>query len=681
MINQTIAPAKTDFQLMSGLLANRRTRRGGLSMPDFAETTVVTAGPKKGQRFDLNDSPYARRPMECLSVESIYQLIILMFPAQSTKSVIGQIFSGYGAKEIPSEFLYVMADLASARKTMERRIEPLFKSIDVQFRTQSENKNSRRTGDITFSKEFDGGNLDLVTANSAAALAAETKRFGVFDELDRAKKALGDEGSPWAQFWSRLKAWMDEKKGLAISTPTDEDSSEIFKLFLTGTQEEWFVPCPLCGEFQILRIKSESGFGLTWKSKNGRIIKRSIEYVCKKCSKGWKETKKYQSQLDGIWKQQGEPIDEYTASFHLSALNSNFETWENIAAAYEKGLDDPLKMKEFTNLTMGMPWREVGSRPKVENVMRLRGKYKSGVVPMGVLYITIGADVQRGAERYKHMDEQQLQKAIASAGTEVEEKNFPRIEFEVLGVGPGHRTWSILYKRFLGRVDNAYSGAFELFNDWAVEISELHGGFGFIREVDGQFFPVVMTFIDSGDGTGTETVYQFCERWDSCYPIKGSNALKQRKGQKGDELTMSNFMRFKPAKSGDTIFYNISTNYYKSQVYSALNINRVDEEVQKPGYCDFPRDYGNAYFKMLTAEERKSDGSYHAGGRRNESLDTRVYSLCAGDVYLGMMVDRYRDSAVKNGMSKETAKLKVNRRTVIDDLCLKYNLPEQYYKY
>lgn len=617
-----INPAQTDYQRIAALLRQRPTKRRGLTMPEFAETTIVTAGKDKGMRFKLEKSPYLRRPMECLSPESPIQLVIGMLPSQVGKSVLAQIAVAYYSKELPSEIIYAVPDLASARKVMQRRLEPLYNSVNIEFRTQTESKNSRRTGDVTFSKEFDGGNLDIVTANSSAALAAETKRVGIGDEISKWKTELADEGSPWAQLWARLKNWMDEKKALAISTPTDEDTCKVFDLFLTGTQEQWFVQCPFCGEFQVMKsVKSDTGAGLDYRIKNGNIIRSSIVYVCKKCTKGIKETKKFEIQQTGEWRAQAIPRDDYTVSFHLHVLNSQFETWFEVAKKYELSLDSHAERKEYMNHYAGLPWREVGARPKLENVLRLKGTYKSGSVPMGALFLTIGADVQRGAKRYESMSDEKLAKEIAKAGTEVEEKNFPRVEFEVLGIGPGHRTFSILYKRFLGRVDNAYSGAWELFNDWALELVETYGFFGFIREVDGMEFPIALTFIDSGDGTNTEVVYQFTERWDGCYPCKGANVLKQRKGQKGDEVTMSNFMRYKVGKSGDTLIYNISTNFYKGQVYSALNVGRIDEDIQKNGYCDFPRDRSADYFRMLTAEERRVDGSYHAGGRRNEALD------------------------------------------------------------
>ena len=37
---------------------------------------------------------------------------------------------------------------------------------------------------------------------------------------------------------------------LRVSTPTDDTTSKIKKLFLEGSQEEWCLPCPHCGELQ-----------------------------------------------------------------------------------------------------------------------------------------------------------------------------------------------------------------------------------------------------------------------------------------------------------------------------------------------------------------------------------------------------------------------------------------------
>ena len=667
------------WQWFHEAMNQRPTKTRNLNPAEFAETTIVTAGPRRGSKFSLSNAPYIRKPLELIGPASPIQFVYLMFPAQTAKSVFCQLATAYYAKEVPSECIYVAPDEKRGRMTMERRIEPLFKSVGVEFRTHNENRKTRRTGDLTLSKEFDGGNLDMATANSPASLSQETKRFGIGDETDRWKLSLGVEGSPWQVFTARMNAWKNRKKIAGVSTPTDWDISLIFELFQEGTQEEYFVPCFKCGHMQELKIKKRSGYGLDWKTKNDKIVESSIVYVCQKCSESFKEIRKYQILQDGVWRQQAEPINEYVASFHISALYSMFKSWYEVASEYAAQENKPSKKKDFENLTMGLPHKEVGSRPKWENVKQLKGKYKSGDVPMGVLIITIGIDVQRGAEKYTNMTDAELAKEIAKAGTDSEEKEFPRVEFEVLGMGPAYRTWSILYKRFLGRTDDAFGGAFELLHEWALEITQEHGAFGFSR-YDGEFFPIALTFVDSGDGTSNDIVYQFTQRWDACFPIKGANALKQNKNEKGDVLTNDNFMRYKPRKIGeDMTLYMISTNFYKSRLYAALKIKRIDEDPQKPGFCDFPRNRNNDYFKMLTAEERKTDGSYHAGGRRNESLDCRNYAQCAADVYLDELVKSYKADAKKRGV-EPAGILKITHKAVIDMLCVEKKLPDGYYK-
>ena len=116
------------------------------------------------------------------------------------------------------------------------------------------------------------------------------------------------------------------------------------------------------------------------------------------------------------------------------------------------------------------------------------------------------------------------------------------------------------------------------------------------------------------------------------------------------------------------MIYLINTNYYKNHIYHNLNIPRQEIEPQHPGFCDFPRDYEEKYFNMLTAEERRNDGSFHnTTGRRNESLDCRVYALCAGDTFLDSEVLNYRTWAKEQKMSPGQI-LQITRKTVIENM-------------
>jgi phage terminase large subunit GpA-like protein len=294
---------------------------------------------------------------------------------------------------------------------------------------------------------------------------------------------------------------------------------------------------------------------------------------------------------------------------------------------YEKAKNDPERMRGFVNLELGLPFKETGARPKLEKVIELRGGYRSGTIPHGVLFLTAGIDVQRGQKRG--------------------EANPPRLEMEILGHGAmeilGHgakfRTWSIMYRRFEGEVHDPHDGAWLELDDFV-----RNGGFRFKRD-DGYPFGVNLIFIDSGDGELTNVVYDFCQGWDNTYPSKGFSALKKRKTEKEDERIAGTFFRRFRAQpiGGNTILYEISTNFYKTHLYNNLLIKRQPTGEQRAGFCDFPVDYGESYFRMLTAEEKLSDGSFKASGRLNEALDCRVMNLCAGDVYLAFKIDELRD--------------------------------------
>ncbi len=661
-----IKPKTSDEQRLAQLFRNRPTKTRDRSMSEFSETTTVTAGPRKGEKFQLAYAPYLRKPMELMSPGSIIQQIFLMFPAQSAKSVFVQLCCGFYGLEVPSEMIYATSDLNQARNVSQRRLEVLFRSIGLKFRTQSENKGSRRTGDVLLSKEFDGGNIDVGTAGSSAFLASETKRIGIGDELDRWKLALGVEGSPWAQLYARLKAWGDEKKAVGVSTPTDEDVSLIYALYLTGTQDEWEMPCPLCGKHQILEVKNKSGYGLDYKTRNENVIKSSIVYVCKHCTDSFKEIHKFDMLQDGLWMPHPTatpPDDELTASFHITALNSMFESWFEVAKGYESGLESQDKRKEFQNLTMGWPFKEVGSRPKASVVMENKGNYQAGSVPDGVIGVVSAGDVQRGSDRWRDMPEDKLEEEIAAAilkGT-AHEKKFPRLEFEWMGFGPGYRTWSIMYKVFYGRTDYAFSGAWEKLNNYAIELQEENGFYGFLRQ-DGHMFPVVKTLIDSG--YNPDVSYMFSQRWGSTFISKGAKEIPAPKNTINVNRTADNFLKYRIGKSTSVPganFYEIGTKRYKQLLYGSLKNKRLDHDIQLPGFQDFPINsdiYNLRYFEMLTSEEKLVDGNYNPGSRPNEALDCRVGCMCASDAYIHETTELAKQKKRETG---EFSQLQINK--------------------
>lgn len=632
-------------EFLLDLFERMPTRRENPSIVKYAETTIVPSGKYRGLKFNHNRAPFLVEPLSLLSPASPYREVVLMTPAQIGKSTLAELVTMYYITQVPSEILYVSSNETAAIKWMERRIVPRAAAAGVVFQSEVESRTSRKTGDTTYSKIFTGGNIDIASALSPSQLASETKRVVLGDECDRWRVTLGDEGSVVDMIKARTQAWGSQAKILWISTPTTETASLINQMFLLGDQRLYYVPCPYCGEMQLMGFMAGQGHGLTWEHKDGIINRKSIELICenKNCGRGIKESSKNKMLNGGEWRKQARATTDFIASFNLNGLYSPLLTWYDMALAFEESQTGPVKKQAFENLKMGRPYRESGARPKVEKIIENQGTYKAGTVPDGVLYLTIGIDVQRGSE--------------------TNPDNPPRLEAQILGIGAGYRYWSIDYKVFTGEIDDPYSGAWEKLNQWALD-TELT----FYRD-DGFCFPVSVVFVDSGDGAWSDVVYKFCGRWQNTYPIKGRSEIKRRKQDAPDEIIQGNMQRYRISKLDEDVhIYLVNTNFYKGRIYHSLNIKRVDGPDQRPGFIDTPREYGEAYFNGLTAEDRMQDGSfYNPGGRRNEPLDTMVYAMCAGDVFLDSELVNYRAWAKQNGASQAELQ-QITHKTVLENM-------------
>ena len=591
-------------------------------------------------------SQYAVEIMDELSPWSPTQHVDLMSASQVVKTSLMENTIGYYIGAHPAPILFMSGTDALLKKWATKRLEPLIDSLGLRDRMIApvENEKSRRTGDTTFQKLFNGGFLEMASAQSPSSQRSDSVRILCLDELDAAPELLTTGEGYWDEnAEARTKAWSNRRKILACSTPTEFQTSTIYRRFLMGDQCEYFVPCPLCGKYQLLDRGDEKGtYGIRAEKKAGKI--EFVYYLCDHCHDAIFEHQKADMIRAGKWEKKTRP-ERLRRSFHLNALMSpvGLYSWIDYYTDYEKAQRSPDGMRVFTNHGDGLPYQESGQRPKVEVIIENRGKYKSGEVPNGVLYITAGLDVQRGSK--------------------TNPDNPPRIEMEVLGIGYGYRSWSIEYKVFEGPVDDPFSGAWEDLHQYALS-REL----SYERREDGFKFPVSLVFIDSGDGETTDIVYRFCNRWTNTFPCKGFKSIQRRKKEKPDEMTESDFKRYRVAKiNEDVMLYEISTVYYKNQIYNNLAIGRVTEEQQRPGFCEFPYDYGQKYFDGLTAEEKMSDGSFESHGRRNEQLDCRVYALCAADVFLDSELLNYKAWAKANGQRQDEIQ-KITHRAVIDNM-------------
>ena len=614
-----LRPTKPPPRLISEYIQGRRI------MP--------TSSPKPGP-WDNAYTPYLVDLMNDLSPYSPVQEEVLMKGAQVGGTAAVENVLGYFMDAAPADLQYVSATEDALDDWSAKRLEPLIDSLGIRHKIapQHANPKRRRSGDKTLSKEYPGGSLRMTSAQAAASLRSASRRVLVLDELDGAPAQLRTgEGNYADVAAARTLAWGHRRKIMYLSTPGTWEESLIRRKYEEGDCQKYLVPCPHCERFQELVLLGDDGaHGLKAEIRGGELVRAF--YVCEKCHEEIEDWQKTGMLARGRWQATKPSSSPYLVSRHLSSLYSpvGMLSWTELYRKYLRAREDPDGMRSFTNLYLGLPYRETGARPEMRTVIALRGTYRQRTIPgdvdasgvwQGPLYLTMGVDVQRGKER--------------------DDTWGPRLELEILGVGAGYRTWSIDRRTFRGPVGDPYAGAWAAMHEWAEA-----GGLAFpdvecVRP-DGSLGPmtVALVLIDSGDGETMDAVYAFAGRWQGTLPCKGLPFVvpNREKRERGD-IPGSAFKKYRAAQvgGGHTII-EVNTRFYKRLIYSNLRVPRQPLDPQRPGFCDFPFEYDEEYFAQLTAEEMRADGSFHKVRGRNESLDVRCYALCASDVHLDNLV-------------------------------------------
>lgn len=582
--------------------------------------------------YDSSYTPYWIEPMENMSPASPIRHTSIMKAVQTgaTTGVLENPIAFYVGAQ-PSDIQYISATKDNLKKWVIKKLDPLIDSCGLRFLIdkQTDNKKSRRTGDQMLLKEFLGGTLLMGSAQTPTDMRQDSVKILLRDEIDGAPTLLTTGEGNWLDVSEgRTFAFGNRAKIIDVSTPTEYDISNIRRMYEAGDQRKFLVPCPFCGEYQELQWGDEdTKSGLKADTKAGKVI--SVYYACQRCGEAIRNSHKTYMLSKGRWAPTAISDSEYRRSYHISTLYSpiGMVSWEQIYAKYIKAQKDPADgMRSFTNLILGLPYKEIGKRINPRDISR--GTYARGTVPEGVLFLTASVDVQKGVKK--------------------DPKKPPRLEMEVCGHGLGYRTWSIDHKVIKGSVDDPFDGAWQELRELFLKEKMV------FRRKDGIVIPLKIMLIDSQ--YLPNVVYQFCEfNTANMFAIKGFKDFSIKKDKDTDEATSRDYNRFKLSKSGEHRFYNIATVFYKQMLFYNLRVQRQNPGPQKRGFCEFPEDYPDEYFDQLTAEQMMEGGRTfkRIGVRPNEALDLRVYNLAASHIWLDDQVRAERNRKKKLGFRPE----------------------------
>lgn len=536
-------------------------------------STETSAEPGKWQ---TSRTPYMVDIYNCLT-NTETESVTIMSAAQIGKTEMLLNILGRYIHLDPCSILFVQPTVDDAKSFSKERVEPMIRDTKI-LRELIKKANKKAEGTVQ-GKMFPGGFVRFVGANSPSGLASRPIRVTLLDEVDRFPQSAGMEGDP-VQLAERRTTTFYNKKMLRVSTPTDKSTSKIDKLFLEGSQEEWCLKCPNCGEYQ----------APMWdfiKEVDGEIVMECQNCGCLGVEKDWKKD----NQAEGKWIAKF-PKERKKRSFHLNSLASPWRTWKDIWDEYHDVKDDELRMRAFTNTVLGETFvLHLDEILDYEALFERREDY--------------------GAELHKDIK-------VLTAGVDVQDN---RLEVKVVGWGYGYESYVVQYRDFPGDPGKE--------DVWIQLDKFLSKRFKFDKELMKKPLPIACCLIDSG-GHHTGNVYKYVHG-------KEKRNIFAIKGQGKNGVNILNGFRTTTKKGVPSInLLSLGVNALKDLIYSRLTL------IDGPGAIHFPADStkgcGMDYFigltsevkiKTLTSKGAKIEWQIIPGRKRNEPLDLMNYATAA----------------------------------------------------
>ena len=548
----------------------------------------VTARPG---RYRTDTAPYQREPQEVLTDQNV-STVVMQWASRLGKSEVMMNLQGYTVCHNPRNILVVYPTKESAEKWSKQFFAPMIRYTPELKRLIAPAR-SRDSGNTIFNKEFPGGTIGVIGANSASAFRQIQAPVIICDEID----TYGDtsEGDPVTLAFKRAENYPDSIQVLA-STPTYKNASRIESWYEKSDQRKWHVQCTHCRGWQVLAWNQ-----VLWET--GKPESACI--VCSICQAKLTDEERVAAVMGGQWRATA-PF-RGIAGFWLNGLNSPFPPKKGFANKLHQFAAEFLEaksqgseaLKVWTNTFLAETWQDESDKVDPLGLMSRAEKY-GPEIPDGCWMLLAGVDVQ-----------------------------LDRLEAEIVGYGEGEETWAIEFRQFFGNPERD-----AVWNDLDAWLSAPR------RHVNGAEMRVAACAVDCG--YKTKRVLEFCKARQSrrIWAVKGTSTA-------GAPLVA----RPKVHSTGRIQIFAVGTDAAKEQLFSRVMLTEPG-----PRYCHFKigHGYDEEWFRQLTAEEVvtwKKNGFIQRVWKkvraRNEALDIRVYISAVYEV-LQPAMKKIREQVERN---------------------------------
>ncbi len=359
-------------------------------------------------------TPYLREIMDRLSASDPCERVIAMVASQmgKTEAILNAI--GYTAQDCPSPILMVQPRDADVKDYSRRRVAPMIRASPA-LRQRFADARSRDGGASMALREYVGGSVAMVSAQSPAGLAAKAIRVLLLDEVDRYPASAGAEGDP-VELAIQRTVTFPRRKILMTSTPTVRGRSRVETEMQQTGWRVYHIPCPHCGHAHPWEWED-----LRWE--RGRPETAAV--YCRGCDAAIAEDAKRVLLARGQWvPTRPEREDGRAYGYQIEALSCPYglgPSWSSLARRWEASECDTEMRRVFVNVALARTWDETQLSTVDADGLHSRAEAYAAPCPAGVLTLTAGVDVQ-----------------------------VDRLEVSVWGWGVGEESWLIEHRMLLG---------------------------------------------------------------------------------------------------------------------------------------------------------------------------------------------------------------------------------------
>ena len=520
-----------------------------LTLSEWADRYAFLSAESSAEGGRWHTLPYQKGIMDAITDAKIEQVTVMKSARVGYSKILNHTIA-FHIHQDPCPIMLVQPTIEDAQGYSKEEIAPMLRDTPCLKGLVSESK-AKDGANTILQKQFPGGTLSLVGANSPRGFRRVSRRVVLFDEIDGYPASAGAEGDQ-IKLGIRRTEYYWNRTIVAGSTPTVKDFSRVERMFLQTDQRRYFVPCPDCGHMQYLKWPN-----IRWTDGDPS----TAGYCCESCGVIIPHSKKRWMVERGEWRATA-PGNGKHVGFHIWAAYSYSPnaTWPNLVEEFLDAKNDAEQLKTFVNTVLGETWEDeyaskIGATDLLERAAS--EQYQQYVPPAEVLALTIGCDVQ----------DDRLSLSVWGWGREEEGWLIDRVK--LYGSPSRPEVWKqldeILQKPYLNEANEEMK--------------------------------VLCCAIDSG-GHHTQEVYQYSRERAAMGVIAIKGMSQKGKPPLGKASKVDVDYKGKALKKGAQLF-PVGVDTVKSLLFGRLKHNDPGA-----GYLHFFPTIGADYFEELTAEKQ-----------------------------------------------------------------------------